>query len=176
MASGMGMPSIGIYSFELYNFYDVDTIVRIGSAGSYDESLGIFDTVLVTEAYSDSSYAKVGFGIKSKTLKPSSVINNKLRKAADKLNIKLTEGRIYSTDCFYSTNPSRWKDYHDNKGCIAVEMESFSLFANAKVAKKKAACLLTISDSLVTGVETTSKERVESLQDMIKVALELASN
>ena len=174
MASGMGMPSIGIYSYELYNFYDVDTIVRIGSAGSYDKDLNLFDTLLVTDAYSDSTYAKVSFGINSKILKPSLVINNKLKKAAEKLNIKLREGRIYSSDSFYSNNPSRWVDIHEKKGCLAVEMESFALFANARNAKKKAACLLTISDSLVTGMKTSSKEREESLKDMIKIALELA--
>ena len=85
MGSGMGMPSIGIYSYELYNFYGVENIIRIGSAGSYDESLRIFDTVLVSAAVSESNYAKVAFGYRAHTMKPSKALNTKLSKAAEKL-------------------------------------------------------------------------------------------
>ena len=87
MGSGMGMPSIGIYSYELYNVYGVENIIRIGSAGSYDASLEVYDTVLVTEAWSESSFAKTAFGIKSKSLKATKSLNNKLAKAAEKVGV-----------------------------------------------------------------------------------------
>ena len=176
MGSGMGMPSIGIYSFELFKFYDVETIIRIGSAGSYTPELKLKDVILVDSAYSDSNYAKVATGISSKILKPSKAINNKLKKTAEKLNITLKEERIYSSDVFYSVNPDRWKRIKQEKGCACVEMESFALFANAKAFGRKAAALLTISDSLLDTDMLTPLERQKSMTDMILIALELAKN
>ena len=174
MGSGMGQPSIGIYSYELFKFYDVETIVRIGSAGSYDASLAVYDTVLVTEAYSESTFGKVAFGIKSKKLKSNASVNNKLRKAALKLNIELKEAITHSSDVFYCHDSNRWKNVHDKFGCKCVEMESYALFANAKALGKKAACLLTISDSFVTSEVTSALERQNSFNNMMKIALELA--
>lgn len=174
MGSGMGMPSIGIYSYELFNFYGVENIIRIGSAGSYDPSLKIYDTVLVTEAYSESSFAKTAFGIRSKSLKSNNSLNNKLRKAADKLGIELKEAKIHSSDVFYSTDPNRWQEVRDKFGCKCVEMESFALFANAKASNKKATCLLTISDSFISHEVTSSEERQKNFTNMMKIALELA--
>ncbi len=174
MGSGMGMPSIGIYSYELFQFYGVENIIRIGSAGSYDGDLKIYDTVLVTEAYSESNFAKTAFGIRSKSLKSSTALNNKLRKSALKLGIELKEAKIHSSDVFYSTDPHRWEEVRDKYGCKCVEMESFALFANAKVTGKKAACLLTISDSFVSHEVTSSEERQKNFINMMKVALELA--
>ena len=167
MGSGMGMPSIGIYSYELYNFYNVETIIRIGSAGSYDASLEVYDTVLVTEAYSESTFAKTAFGIRSKSLKSTNSINNKLRKAANKLGIPLKEAKIHSSDVFYSNNANRWLDVRNKYGCKCVEMESFALFANAKASGKKAACLLTISDSFISHEVTSSEERQKNFINMI---------
>ena len=174
MGSGMGMPSIGIYSYELFKFYDVECIIRIGSAGSYDPSLEVYDTVLVTEAYSESSFAKTAFNMRGKTLKSSNTVNNKLRKAALKLNIPLKEAKIHSSDVFYSDDPNHWQHVRDRWGCKCVEMESFALFANAKALGKKAACLLTISDSFVTAAVTTAEERQNNFVNMMKIALELA--
>ena len=176
MGSGMGMPSIGIYSYELYNFYGVENIIRIGSAGSYDESLRIFDTVLVSSAVSESNYAKVAFGYRSRQMKPSKALNTKLTKAAAKLGIPLTEAAIHSSDVFYGENKDHWKEMRTKYNCMAVEMESFALFANAKALGKKAACLLTISDSFVAPEITTAEERQTSFHNMMKIALELASN
>ena len=176
MGSGMGMPSIGIYSYELFNFYNVETIIRIGSAGSYDASLEVYDTVLVTEAYSESTFAKTAFGIRSKSLKSTNSVNNKLRKAADKLGITLKEAKIHSSDVFYSTDANRWLEVRNKYGCKCVEMESFALFANAKASGKKAACLLTISDSFISHEVTSSEERQKNFTNMMKVALELANN
>lgn len=175
MGSGMGQPSIGIYSYELFKFYDVDNIIRIGSAGSYDAELKVYDTVLVTEAYSESTFAKVAFGIKSKSLKSNQSLNNKMRKAAQKLNIELKEAKIHSSDVFYCHDSNRWLNVREQYGCKAVEMESFALFANAKATGKKASCLLTISDSFITHEVTTAEERQNSFSNMMKIALELAS-
>lgn len=175
MASGMGQPSIGIYSYELYAFYGVENIVRIGSAGSYDESLKLFDTVLVTGAVSESNYAKVAFGYRSRQMKPSKALNSKLAKAAEKLGIPVTEAVIHSSDVFYGQNKDHWKEMRTKYNCMCVEMESFALFANAKVLGKKAACLLTISDSFVSPEKTTAEQRQTSFNNMMKIALELAS-
>lgn len=176
MGSGMGMPSIGIYSYELFQFYGVEAIVRIGSAGAYDASLKVYDTVLVTEAYSESSFAKTAFGIRSKSLKSNASLNNKLRKSALKLGIPLKEAKIHSSDVFYANDPHRWEEVRDKFGCKCVEMESFALFANAKACGKKASCLLTISDSFISHEVTSSEERQKNFVNMMKIALELASN
>lgn len=173
MASGMGMPSIGIYSYELFSFYDVDTIIRIGSAGSYDENVNVYDTLIVKDAFSESTFARVAFNDKSKIMKPSKLINNKLIKSAKKLGIPYKYGRIHSSDVFYGNDANHYKELRNNKGCLAVEMESFALFANAKALGKNAACILTISDSLVNGVATTSLERERNFNNMIKIALEI---
>ncbi len=173
MGSGMGMPSIGIYSYELYKFFGVETIVRIGSCGSYSPDLKLYDTVLVEEAFSESTYAKVQSSEPSNVLKSSIVLNTKLQAIAEDLDIKLHSGRIHSSDVFYRENPD-FKAIFEDHGCIGVEMESFALFNNAKVLGKQAACLLTVSDSLVTHEETTAEERQSAFTNMMKIALELA--
>ena len=173
MASGMGMPSMGIYSYELFNYYDVDLIIRVGSMGAYDESLNLYDTFLATEAYSDSSYARVQNGTNTNILKPDIDINDKIKSSALEKNINLKIGRIYSSDVFYVDN----HDYHKmNKdlGCFGTEMEGFALFHNANILNKKAACLLTVSNHFITGEETTSEEREKSFNNMIVLALEAA--
>ena len=101
MGSGMGMPSIGIYSYELYNEYGVENIIRIGSAGGYTKEAKIYDVILANKAYSESSYAKTQCGYESDTLYPDAELNDKLKKAAKELNIPLQEGGIHSSDVFY---------------------------------------------------------------------------
>lgn len=173
MGSGMGMPSIGIYSYELYTEYGVDNIIRIGSAGSYSKDAKVYDVVLATSAYSESSYALVQSGYGKDTLYPSDELNKKIEEAACKLNIPLIKGGIHSSDVFYREGSIDYiHDLRDNKGCLAVEMESFALFNNARVLGKKAACLLTISDSFVSNEVTTAEERQTSFTNMMKIALE----
>ena len=172
MASGMGMPSIGIYSYELFKFYDVENIIRVGSAGSYVAELKVRDTVLASSAYSESTFAFVQNGEKADILYPSEELNEKLKKAAVDLGIELREARIHSSDVFYHEGSEYQKTVVDEKKCGAVEMESFALFHNAKVCGKKAACLLTISDSFVTGVELSPEDRQTAFRNMIKIALE----
>lgn len=171
MGSGMGMPSIGIYSYELFKFYDVENIIRVGSCGSYSKDLNLYDVILVTDAYSESSYAKT-MGVSSRKVLPATkTLNNKLIKSADKLGLKMTPSIIHSSDVFYRINHDEWKDIQAKYQANAVEMESFALFANAKALKKKAACLLTVSDSLVTHEATSAKERQEAFTKMMEIAL-----
>ena len=175
MGSGMGMPSIGIYSYELYKFYGVENIVRIGSAGSYTDKARLFDVVLASGAVSESSYAKTQSGFEGHITFPSRELNEKLRASAEKLGIRLIEGNIHSSDVFYrqpsDAKPTYWEKLRDEQGCLCVEMESFALFANAQVLGKHAACLLTISDSFVSPEATTAEQRQKSFTDMMKVAL-----
>ena len=175
MGSGMGMPSIGIYSYELFKFYDVDNIIRIGSAGSYTDKAKLFDTVLATGAVSESSYARVQSGYDKDISFPSQSLNDKLRASAAKQGIPLIEGNIHSSDVFYrqpsDAKPTYWEKLRDERGCLCVEMESYALFANAQVLGKNAACLLTISDSFVSPEITTAEQRQNSFTNMMKVAL-----
>ena len=175
MGSGMGMPSIGIYSYELFKFYGVENIIRIGSAGSYTDKAKLFDVVLASGAVSESSYAKTQSGFEGHITFPSQELNNKLRASAAEQGIPLIEGNIHSADVFYrqpsDEKPTYWEKLRDQQGCVCVEMESFALFANAQVLGKHAACLLTISDSFVSPEVTTAEQRQKSFTDMMKVAL-----
>lgn len=175
MASGMGMPSIGIYSYELYKFYDVESIIRIGSAGSYDKDLKVYDLILADSAYSRSSYALCQSGDTEEIQYPDSELNYGIVDAGKRLGIPVALGRIHSSDAFYC-EPGQlgYEYYRKEKNCLCVEMESFALFHNAKVLGKKAACLLTISDSMVTHEETTAEERQNAFTNMMEVALEAA--
>lgn len=171
MASGMGMPSIGIYSYELYQEYDVDTIIRVGSAGAYTKQLNLYDVVLVDSVYSESTFAKIQDGTTDSVLYPNSLINEAIKKTAKGKNISLNIGKIHCSDVFYNQTVD-FKDMYQNYNCLAVEMESFALFHNANHLQKKAACLLTISDNFETKQETTSEERQKSFTTMIELALE----
>jgi purine-nucleoside phosphorylase len=174
MGSGMGMPSIGIYSYELFTQYDVAEIIRIGSAGGYKDSLKLFDVVLATESYSESTYARSQNGYADSRIKPDDELCKRIRAAATKLGYPLVEGTIHSSDVFYHESRSGepyWKKVMNEQGCLAVEMESFALFHNAKVTGKKAACLLTISDLLSGGQKTTAEEREKGFTKMMEIAL-----
>lgn len=172
MGSGMGQPSIGIYSYELYTEYGVENIIRIGSAGSYVEDVKVYDVVLVDKAYSESSYAKTQCGYESDIDYPTKELNDVLRKAANELGIEVIETGTHSSDVFYRQGGQDYIKPIVDRGCVCVEMESFALFSNAKVLNKRAACLLTISDSFVSKEVTTAQERQSSFTKMMKIALE----
>ncbi|MGL4589026.1 MAG: purine-nucleoside phosphorylase [Mycoplasmatales bacterium] len=172
MGSGMGMPSIGIYSYELFKFYDVDNIIRVGSAGAYTADLDLYDVVIASSAYSESTFAQITIGSNEDTLKPSEKINQKLVAAATENKIDAILAPIHSSDVFYRKNFEDYKTINAEFGCVCVEMESFALFANAIATGKNAACLVTISDNLVTQELTTAEERQNSLHNMIKIALD----
>lgn len=173
MAHGMGIPSIGIYSYELFKFYDVDVIVRIGSTGSYSPDLKVNDVFLVNEAYSESTYADLmGVKVVDKTLAATKEINDLIIKTAEESNLELKVGRCHSSDVFYSN--AKLEDIVEKTKAKCVEMESFGLFANALVLNKKAATLLTCSDSLVTGESLDPEARQTTFTNMVELALNTA--
>ena len=171
MASGMGMPSIGIYSYELFKFYDVDTIIRVGSAGAYTDKLKLFDMALVKGAYSESTFAKAQGNEKNNILYGNNELNEHILDIAKKNNVSVHFDMIHCSDIFYKENDN-FRELYNQYGCVCVEMESFALFHNANILGKKAACLLTISDSLVTHDETTPEERQKGFVKMIELALD----
>lgn len=174
MASGMGQPSIGIYSYELYNFYDVKAIIRIGSCGSYNPGQHIRDIILAQGACSNGSYASQ-YNLPG-TFSP--IADFDLLKAASeecrKRNINYMVGNILSSDIFYDDRNDVWKDWA-KMNVLGVEMESAALYCNAARCGKKALCICTISDSFIYPEEiTTPEERQNTFNDMIKIALEIA--
>ena len=172
MGSGMGMPSIGIYSYELYSQYGVENIIRIGSAGAYTADLKVYDVVLAKAAYSESSFAKTQNVYDKDITYPSESLNQKLIDAAKELNIPMHQSIIHSSDVFYREGGIDYtKKLVSEKGCTCVEMESFALFHNASVLGKNAACLVTISDSFVTSEVTTAEERQHAFTNMMEIAL-----
>lgn len=170
MASGMGMPSMGIYSYELFKFYDVENIIRIGTCGSYTDSIKLYDTILVENAYSDTNYAYIQNKAEYNSLSSSKELNERIINVANSLNVELKRGTIHSSDVFYKENDN-FKELYEKYNCLGVEMESFALFHNAKVLGKNATCLLTVSNSLVDLSTTTSEERQNNFTKMIEIAL-----
>lgn len=177
MASGMGMPSMGIYSYELYRFYDVENIIRIGSAGAYTRELKVMDVVLADAAWSESTYGRAVSLDFSCWQYPSPELNRAILSAAAASGKRLVSGRIHSSDVFYHEPEANvaLQENVQKEGLVCVEMESFALFHNAKQLGKKAACLLTISDSLVTGEELDAKARQLAFSDMAEIALMAAT-
>ena len=175
MGSGMGMPSIGIYSYELFAFYGVEEIIRIGSAGAYSPDLDLYDVVVVKRAFSESSFAYVQSNkqFTSKVIDADPDLTKRIVETADSLGIKTHLETIHSSDVFYGQATDTASRLYKEEGCVCVEMESFALFHNANTLGKKAACILTISDSLVTHKATTSEERQYAFEQMMKIALEL---
>ena len=172
MASGMGMPAIGIYSYELFNFYDVKNIIRIGSAGALQGSLKLRDIVAAMSAYTDSHFGDQ-FGFRGHMAPSCSyALLNKAVEAGKSIGKEIVCGPIYSSDTFYdeSGNGAALKKL----GVLAVEMEAAALYLNAARAGKNALCICTISDSLVTGEALPAEERQVSFREMMEIALEIA--
>jgi purine-nucleoside phosphorylase len=171
MGSGMGIPSIGIYAYELFKFYNVKKIIRVGSCGAYIKKLKLYDIILAEDAYSESTFAYALSGYEGNVTKPSKKLNDKIETTAKKMGIPLHKGTILSSDAFYCEEDPLTRVPQGIKP-IAVEMESFALFHIANVLNKEAACLVTVSDSLVTKEKTTSEERERTFTKMIQLALE----
>ena len=173
MASGMGMPSIGIYSYELFNFFNVDNIIRIGTAGAYDKDIKLREIVLAMGASTNSAYA-LQFGLNG-TFAP--IASFKLLSDANNIalgkGLKCTVGNVLSSDTFYSDEKDMAEKWA-SLGIKCVEMETAALYINAAKAKKNALSILTISDNVITGESTTSDERQSSFTDMVELALEVA--
>ena len=175
MASGMGMPSMGIYSYELFKFYNVDNIIRIGSCGAYKPELKLFDIILSTSAFSESNFAFTLNNDNCHIAESSEELNEKLKEVALKNNIQVTCGNTVCTDCFdvYMTDVNKFLD-RVPKGFnpISAEMEAFSLFYVAKMLNKNASCLMSVVDSKFIKEIATPEQRERNLDDMIKIALD----
>ena len=177
MGHGMGIPSIGIYSHELFTFFDVEYIIRVGSAGSIDKNIDIGETFIAAEAFSNSHYAEeIGVKVnKDRALKPSKVLLDALIKAADKTKIPYHMGRVYSEDAFYSKyNVAQLKKF--TGGAQMLEMEAFGLYANAMRSKKQAVTILTCSDNLINHKALKPIERQTTFKNMVTIALEAAAS
>ena len=173
------MPSIGIYSYELYKFYNVDTIIRIGSCGAYNEDLNLLDTILVDNAYTEGNYAYELNEENCHIMNSSTDINKVIEDTAKGLSIPYVKGNTLCTDCFdYYVKDvnSLISRFPKDLNIIGAEMEAFALFYNAKLLGKKASCLLSVVDSHYKHQEISADERQTSLNSMIKLALESAVN
>lgn len=173
MGAGMGMPSIGIYSYELFNFYDVDNIIRIGSAGALQDHIKLMDVVVGMGACTDSNYA-YQYGLPG-TFAPIAdyELMNRAIKAAKAQGTNVVVGNVLSSDVFYNQY-EKVNDLWRDMGVLAVEMEAAALYMNAAKAKKRALCMLTISDQLYTGESLSAEDRQLGFGKMMEVALELA--
>ena len=172
MGHGMGIPSIGIYSYELFHFYDVDNIVRVGSAGALHDGLELKDMVVAMGACTDSNYA--GQYRLPGTYAPiaSYPLMQKAIDAARARGIKTAVGNVLSSDVFYNANPDA-NDAWKSMGVLCIEMEAAALYMNAAKAGKNALCLLSISDHIYKGTQLSSSERQLGFNNMIEVALDL---
>lgn len=173
MGTGMGIPSIGIYSYELIHFYDVKNLIRVGSCGAYAEELELYDIILGMGACSNSNYAHHYELPGTFSAIASWNLLYKAKQIADEKGIEIHVGNILSSDVFYNANPNVYKKWAD-MGVLAVEMEAYGLYLNAAAAGVNALTILTVSDSLVTKLETTSDERETAFTKMMEIALELA--
>ena len=172
MASGMGMPSIGIYSYELYNVYDVDNIIRVGSAGLIDRTLKIRSVVAAMSAYSNSAYG-TQFKFRGNLAPCASYdLLSRAVAVAESRNIPMRVGAVYSSDTFYDQDPQN--ETLEKLHVLAVEMEAYALYLNAAYAGKNALALLTISDNPYTGESCTPQEVRETFTQMMEIALEIA--
>lgn len=174
MGAGMGMPSIGIYSHELFNFYDVENIIRIGSAGSLSKDVHVRDVVIGEGACTNSAWANQ-YGIRGSFAPIADFgLLRKAVDAAEKQGTKVVVGNVLSSDPFYNDLPDA-NDCWIKMGVLAVEMEAAALYMEAARARKKALCMLTISDEVLTGVELDSSERQTGFRNMMELALETAT-
>ena len=175
MAHGMGMPSVGIYTYELFKFYDVENIIRIGSCGGYKPELKLFDIVLSENVFSESNYALTLNNDDSHIVSSSKELNSIIENTAKETNTNIISGNTVSTDCFdvYMTDVNKFLNrIPDGFDPVSAEMEAFALFYNAKLLNKKAACLMSVVDSKFIKDIATPEERQTGLNNMIKLALE----
>ena len=174
-ASGMGMPSMGIYAYELYKFYDVKSIIRLGSCGAYSPDLNIFDTILVNTSYTEGNFAYGLEGVDCHRVFADKNLNESLTAIAKKLGINLISGDVLCSEVFdyyVKDLDALIKRFPKDLNIIGAEMEAFALFYTAKYLNKKSACLLTVVDSHYKKQEISAEEREKSLNTMIELALE----
>ena len=177
MAHGMGMPSVGIYTYELYKEYNVENIIRIGSCGGYKPELNLFDIVLSKSVFSESNYALTLNNDDCHIIDSNKELNDIIEKTSDEENIKIEKGNTVTTDCFdvYMTDVNKFLErIPEGFNPLTVEMEAFALFYNAKLLNKKASCLMSVVDSKYIKNVATAEERQTGLNNMIKLALDSA--
>ena len=177
MTSGMGMPSMGIYAYELYKYFGVENIIRIGSCGGYTKDLHIFDIALIDKTYTEGNFALALNNEDKHIENADKEINDIIYKKSKEIDIKCVKANSICTEIFdwYATDVDVFKSRIPKEYNIScAEMEAFALFYTAKILKKKAACLLTVVDSQVYEEQATSEQREKSLDDMIRLALESA--
>lgn len=175
MASGMGMPSMGIYSYELYKFYDVENIIRIGSCGGYKSNLNLFDIILSEGAYSEGNFALTLNNDDCHYAKSNKNLNKIISETANKLEINLVNGSTVCSDAFdvYMTDVNQFLERLPKElNIVGAEMEAFALFYVANMLNKNAACLMSVVDSRFIDKIATTEEREKGLNNMIKIALE----
>ena len=174
---GMGMASMGIYCYELYKFYDVENIIRIGSCGAYSEDLNIFDTILVDKSYTEGNFAYEWNEKDCHLIESSEFLNEIIESTAKEINIPYIKGNTLCSDCFdgyLESIPNLIKRFPKELNIIGAEMEAFALFYMAHYLGRQASCLLTVVDSHYKKQEISSEEREKSLNNMITLALESA--
>ena len=178
MAHGMGMPSVGIYTYELFKFYNVENIIRIGSCGAYKPELKLFDIILSENVFSESNYALTLNNDDCHIVSSGTELNSIIENTAKDKNINLFKGNTVCTDCFdvYMTDVNKFLSrIPDDFDPVSAEMEAFALFYNAKLLNKKASCLMSVVDSKYIKEIATPEERQTGLNNMIKLALESAT-
>ncbi len=168
--SGMGIPSMGIYSYELFKEYDVKYIIRIGTMGAYT-NLKLKDIVLVDNSITNSNYGFYAAGYNGNIIKSNDELNNIIMNSASINNIPVYRGNIYSSDVFYEKD-NNYKEIASKYNVLGVEMESYALFVNASIFNKKASTLLMVSDSFLNTDKLSQEERERGLDNLIVVALE----
>lgn len=175
MASGMGMPSMGIYSYELYKFYGVETIIRIGSCGAYKPDLDVLDIVLIEKSYTEGNFAKAMTGVDCHIVESDKFVNDIIAMTAEENNIKCIRANMACTEYFdpYLDDVQKVIDrLPKEENLLGSEMEAFALFFIAKQLGKRASALITVADSNYKKVSITAEERQENLKEMIKLALD----
>ena len=171
-ASGMGCPSIGIYSYELYTSYEVECIIRIGTAGAYDPVTKVYDVVNTDMAFSESTYAREAFGYDGEGQNHQGIAYDLINETAAKMNIPVKAANVHSSDVFYRSKKGTPRVAQENN-CICVEMEAFALFMTATRLGAAALSITAISDSLVTGAKLSTAERQNSFADIMQIVLPL---
>ncbi len=169
----MGIPSMGIYTYELYAFYGVENIIRIGTAGAASDEIEMMDVILADRSYSTSDYAQIQSGFTGNCLPASPELNAIITETSKSTDLHLVTGAVSSGGVFYKEEMQRKPEPY-MKEVKALEMESFALFANAKALGKKGACLVTVTDNKRTGELLTPEQRKTHLGKMFTLALESA--
>ena len=173
MSSGIGIPSMGLYSYELFNFFNVDYLIRVGTCGAYQANIKLFDIILVEESITNSNWANQYKLRKSYRPRASKDLFDEAVNILNERKIKYHSGKILCSDVFYNLDKDNWKKYA-KKGVLGVEMESYSLYSNAINLNKHALCMLTVSDHLLNKKIATIEERVSGLSKMVESAIQIA--